>query len=374
MKVFAINPHIYSPLGTNSAENFASVLAGKTGLSAEQFRFSEKPLWVSRLDTEQLENNFRMNTKTTFSKLEKMCLISMMAVINQTNLHEHLAETALVFCSTKGNIDALNENPEQISIPRLAQKLADFVGIPYKPYIISNACISGLQGIIWGKRLIKSGNFKYVLVVAGDLVSDFVLSGFKSFNAVSDEPCRPFDSDRKGINLGEASASILLTSDENLLSYHSANEVVDGFVSNDATHISAPSRTGEGLYKVIKQLQEKYPEKPIDCISAHGTATIYNDEMESYAFTRAGLADVPLYSLKGYFGHTLGTAGLLESNILLQSMQGNTVPVSKGFQTNGTANCLNINTINSTKPLKNALKTASGFGGCNAAVLFSKIE
>jgi 3-oxoacyl-[acyl-carrier-protein] synthase I len=372
MKVFAINPHIYSPLGTNSAENFASVLAGKTGLKSEQFHFSEKPLWVSRVESEQLESDFGFH-KSAFSKLEKMCLVSMMSVIEQTNLQEYLSETALVFCSTKGNIDALNDDFSQISIPKLAQKLADFVGILHKPFIISNACISGLQGIVWGTRLIKSRAFKYVLVVAGDLVSDFVLSGFKSFNAVSDEPCRPFDNERKGINLGEASASILLTSDEAFLNYNTGNEVVDGFVSNDATHISAPSRTGEGLYKVIKQLQEKYPEKPIDCISAHGTATIYNDEMESFAFTRAGLGGVPLYSLKGYFGHTLGTAGLLESNILLQSIQESTIPISKGFQTNGTANTLKINTKNIHKKLDNVLKTASGFGGCNAAVLFSKI-
>jgi 3-oxoacyl-[acyl-carrier-protein] synthase I len=208
--------------------------------------------------------------------------------------------------------------------------------------------------------------------VGGDLVSKFTVSGFKVLNALSNEPCKPFDQNRKGVNLGEGAATIILS---NKALQNQENIVVKaGFSSNDATHISAPSRVGEGLLKAINKISENNDLQNIGFISAHGTATLYNDDMESQALERANLNNVPLHSLKGYFGHTLGAAGVIESVMGIASLKHNQTIVSRGFENSGTVQKLNpIKTITHSK-LENFLKTSSGFGGCNAAVLFSKIS
>ena len=114
--------------------------------------------------------------------------------------------------------------------------------------------------------------------------------------------------------------------------------------------------------------------KNIDCISAHGTATPYNDDMESNAISRAGFQSVPTNSLKGYFGHTLGAAGLIESIISLESIKNNTLIKTANCTTPGTVEKINIILKTENQKLNSLLKLASGFGGCNAAALFLKHE
>jgi 3-oxoacyl-[acyl-carrier-protein] synthase-1 len=151
-------------------------------------------------------------------------------------------------------------------------------------------------------------------------------------------------------------------------------KVLGGGVSNDANHISAPSRTGKELSEAIERTlrMSGLVTDDIDLISAHGTATSYNDEMEAKAIALSGLNTVPANSLKGYYGHTLGAAGLIESIISVQSLKQNVILPTLGFETMGVSNPINICTQLTPKRMKTCLKTASGFGGCNAAILFSK--
>lgn len=191
--------------------------------------------------------------------------------------------------------------------------------------------------MIIAKRFIENTIYKHCIVCGVDIVSEFTLSGFKSFNALSEEACRPFDAARTGINLGEAAASLLLSSDN-------LSELIlsSGASANDANHISGPSRTGDGLFQAISQTFKQTQLKSVDLISAHGTATEYNDEMESVAFSRSNLTSVPLNSLKGYYGHTLGAAGVLESVISIQSLLRNKLIRSQGFEKTGTSQSLNV--------------------------------
>ena len=153
-------------------------------------------------------------------------------------------------------------------------------------------------------------------------------------------------------------------------------EILGEASSNDANHISGPSRTGEGLYRSILSAfkEAKVGSRDIDYISAHGTATNFNDEMEAIALNRLGLDTVPLNSLKGYFGHTLGGSGLLETIVGMHSLYHNTLYASKGFTELGVSLPLNIITATTSKDLNCFLKTASGFGGCNTAAVFKKVE
>ena len=192
---------------------------------------------------------------------------------------------------------------------------------------------------------------------------------------MSDSPCKPYSKNRTGITLGEAAASVLVTSDSDLLIPESV--IIKGEAScNDANHISGPSRTGEGLFRSVSGAFKEASLRPamIDYISAHGTATIYNDEMEAIAFSRLNLETVPLNSLKGYFGHTLGAAGLLETIVAMYSVHQNLLFSSMGFDELGVSKPLAVIEEIESKPLKTFLKTASGFGGCNTAVIFQKLE
>ena len=214
-----------------------------------------------------------------------------------------------------------------------------------------------------------------MFVVGGDIVTAFILSGFNSFQALSEKPCKPFDKNRTGINIGEVATSVLVTKEEDKLS-KDAVKILGESSCNDANHISGPSRTGEGLYRSITSAfkQAKLTAKDIDCISAHGTATQFNDEMEAIAFNRIGLSDVPLNSLKGYFGHTLGASGLLETVVGMHSLHNNTLYASLGFEELGVSQPLNVIKNTTKKSINTFLKTASGFGGCNTAVVFQKVN
>ena len=111
----------------------------------------------------------------------------------------------------------------------------------------------------------------------------------------------------------------------------------------------------------------------IDYISAHGTATIFNDEMEAIAFNRMQLSNIPLNSLKGYFGHSLGASGLVETIVGMHSLKNNVLYKSLGFESLGVSKVINVIKETTSKNLQTFLKTASGFGGCNTAVIFQKI-
>ena len=207
-------------------------------------------------------------------------------------------------------------------------------------------------------------------MVGADRFTWFVLSGFQSFLATTDEPCRPFDAHRKGINLGEAAATIILST----MAEEPYARLVSGSTSNDANHISGPSRTGEELSYAIKSAINLGGLKAadIDMISAHGTATLYNDEMESKAFGIAGVSDAPLHSFKGYVGHTLGAAGVVESAMIIESLRHQQLIPSLGFNELGVSQQLNVTTEPAPADLNYVLKTASGFGGCNAAAIWAR--
>jgi 3-oxoacyl-[acyl-carrier-protein] synthase-1 len=290
------------------------------------------------------------------------------------------SRTLMILSTTKGNIDLLTPpmqekwGKERSMLWKAAQMIADFWGLDQKPRVISNACVSGVEAIHFGAQFIKQGLYENVLVVGADMLTEFVVSGFMSFQSLSSKQCKPFDEARDGLNLGEAAAAMWLTSNAGYLKENMpVIEVLGGASSNDANHISGPSRTGDGQFFAIDSAMKEagLMAKEIDYISAHGTATPYNDEMESKALNLAGLHDKPVNSMKAYFGHTLGAAGVLESVVTCKNLRDQKILKSLGYQNHGVPLPLNVITETKEWPMKYALKTASGFGGCNAAVIFS---
>jgi 3-oxoacyl-[acyl-carrier-protein] synthase-1 len=378
-KVYITNHNIISSLGFDSASNFNNLLKQKSGIR-KYFRKNGDPFYGSLIDKDKLNNAFsRVGDVEKFTSLEKLMILSVQNVLEESEF-KITGKTGLIIASTKGNIDAILPDSEfyhsknRVYLPELGKRVQDFFGFANEPVILSNACVSGVLSLAVAKRLIQSQVYQDIIVVAGDLVTEFILSGFISFQSISNEPCKPYSRNRSGITLGEAAACALLTSDEKYFNDQTVRIIGDAS-ANDANHISGPSRTGEGLFRSVKSAMKEAESGPdkIDFISAHGTATIYNDEMEAFAFNRLKMSKIPLNSLKGYYGHTLGASGLLESVIGIESLFANTLVPSMGFDELGVSIPLNIIQDVEKKDVNLFLKTASGFGGSNTAVIFEKL-
>ncbi len=336
------------------------------------------PFYSSRIDHYLLEERYmRLNPLEKHTRLEKMFLVSLADTIAKANI-ALTDRVGLIISTTKGNIDILNTNEfseNRVYLSELGKKITSFFHFKNDAIVLSNACVSGVLAIAIAKRFIRQQQYDHVFIIGGDLVSEFILSGFNSFQALSAEPCRPYCKTRTGINIGEVATSILVTNDKSNLAKEAVT-VLGESSCNDANHISGPSRTGEGLHRSIEiaKKQAHLTAEDIDFISAHGTATQFNDEMEAIAFNRSGLEKTPINSLKGYFGHTLGASGLLETIIGMHSLHQNTLFKSLGFQEMGVSKPLNIIEKTEKTEIKTFLKTASGFGGCNTAAIFQKVD
>ncbi|MCD4789581.1 MAG: beta-ACP synthase, partial [Bacteroidales bacterium] len=342
--VYISSDNIISSLGFNSKENISNIKKNITGIKLiDDSNISPTPFYASLIDSERLYSDFKkFDNPEDFTRFEQMAILSIIDALRKTKVDIKNKNTLLIISTTKGNIDILEQSNKnrfdnkKIYLWNTAKLLQHYFENPNMPVIVSNACISGLLGIIIGSRLIQSSQFENVIVTGGDILSEFVVSGFQSFLSLSTVPCRPFDVSRDGLSLGEGFGTIILTSNPEYV-----NEkiiVTGGSSSNDANHISGPSRTGEGLYITIKNTLKEAGAKSvnhIDYISAHGTGTVYNDEMESKAITRAGLENVPVNSFKGYWGHTLGAAGIVESIAAINSMKENTLYKTMGFNKSG---------------------------------------
>jgi 3-oxoacyl-[acyl-carrier-protein] synthase I len=386
--IFVVSDNIFSPLGTTTVENFSRLKAGVSAVRRhDRPEMAGEPFYAALFDADMADGAGGPYTPAatgTYTKFEQLLLASISDALETGNVDPRDPRTILILSTTKGNISLLETdaggagraaaNPalnRRIALSASARLIAGHFHFVNTPIIISNACISGILGLVTAMRLLRSGNYDTAVVAGADVISRFVLSGFGSFQAISPGPCRPFDRSRDGINLGEGAGTVILSSREK---YRGGIRLRGGAIGNDANHISGPSRTGQELCQVINKSLAEAGLTPGDIgfISAHGTATIYNDEMEAKAITLAGLQTVPVNSLKAYYGHTLGAAGLIESIVTLQSMREHLVLPSLGFGDNGVSMPLNICSSLLHTSLNNCLKTASGFGGCNAAVVMSQ--
>ncbi len=338
--------------------------------------------FASLVDDKKAEELFsQIGDPAQYTRFEKLCILSAeMALLSNPKIKADSGKTLFILSTTKGNIDLLEAGKknlfehERVYLWRSAEVIADFFGNKNTPLVISNACISGVLAVINAYDMLSSGDYENIVVVGGDIASEFVVSGFQSFKSLSFGPCKPFDANRDGLNLGEGAGTIILTNNKESLPTGDPIKVLGGGSANDANHISGPSRTGEGLYfAVTKAMQQaSIVASQVDFVSAHGTATPFNDEMEAKAFAMAGLDKVPINSLKGYFGHTLGAAGIIESVFAIQGMKQGLIFNTLGYSDYGVPDTVVINDKLTQKEQKFIIKTASGFGGCNAAVVFAK--
>ena len=362
-----ISNNITSPLGLTTEQTYKAVCQGKSGLSHYPCEngeggWNDLPFSIeaSLFNKEQWDKIM----VDGFSKFESLVLYSVKAAISTLIFNKERA--ILILSSTKGDIELLEKGEDMSSLADAAKKVSMAIGIENDPIVVCNACISGVSAIILGQRLVDCGNYSNVIVCGADVQSRFIVSGFQALKALSEEPCRPFDIERLGLNLGEAAATIVLSSEMNS---PKGWKVDKGAVCNDAYHISAPHPKGLGAGMALCKMKDA--DNPISVIGVHGTATMYNDQMESKAIEMAELQDVPLSALKGYFGHTMGAAGVLETIITMRALEDDVILPSKGYETCGVSGKVKMSDKSVMVHGNTFVKMLSGFGGCNGAVRVS---
>ncbi|HPE77571.1 MAG TPA: beta-ketoacyl synthase N-terminal-like domain-containing protein [Draconibacterium sp.] len=370
-KITISGSNIISSLGFTSEENFRNVLSGQSGL---KYQTKESPQPVSKINNEIFKQQaLKPGLDERLTRFEKLCILSISDAVLQSSIDMQSRDCLIILATTKGNIGLLetkNERSKTLHLWESANKIAAYFQVQNKPLVVSNACVSSVLAQVVAMRMLMSKQYKNIVVCGADLISDFIISGFQSFKALSPLPCKPFDLNRNGLSLGEGAGTLVFTR-ENSEALFGGFSCLAGASSNDANHISGPSRTGDGLANAILSTLNQAKIHP-GFISAHGTATPYNDEMEAKAIVLAGLQEVPVNSLKSFFGHTLGAAGIIETIITLFAMEKSVAIGTLGHEEYGVSEKINL--IGETCDLQfdSFLKIASGFGGCNAAILYSK--
>lgn len=371
-----IADNVVSPLGVTSAANYEAVKAGCSGLARyEGMGNITTPFVLSRIDRDVVDglcSNLGIETKA-YTFFEKMVLASAAQAVRDAGIDARSERVLFIFSTTKGNVSLLGDAQgfpsDRVLLGVAARQVTAWMGNPNPPIVICNACISGVVAQIEAMRALRSGKYDYAVVTGADEQSPFIISGFLSFKAMSDAPCRPFDKERKGLNLGECAATVVLEATD---AVSEGWELKTGAIRNDANHISGPSRTGEGSYLALREVLKECSMDDLAFVNVHGTATAYNDEMESIAIYRAGLIDVPVTGLKGCYGHTMGAAGVVESILSMYAVQDGTVLATRGYSECGVSYPVNVSAECRKTTGSSFIKLLSGFGGCNAALLYEK--
>lgn len=373
--IYLVANNIISSLGFNTQENLLAIKAKQSGIRPTTNKnISDTPILAGLIDEVRLNEESKKYNSESYSKLEQLIIISIEKLIAQKQIDMTSPKLGVLISTTKGNIDLLKNHTENLNpnvfLGNTARKIEEHFGLKNEVQVVSNACISGLSALIVAQRQLQCGKLRHAIVVGADILCNFITSGFLSFKSVSENICKPYDSSRDGLSLGEACGSILLTSDP------TPHSIVlrSGAISNDANHISGPSRTGDGLYLTINNAMDEAGVTPqdIDFLNLHGTATVYNDEMEAKAVNLVHLQNVPANSLKPYFGHTLGASGVIETIVCMHQLKESTVFATPNYSECGLTVPLNINAEHLKLPTAGTcIKTASGFGGCNAAIVLS---
>jgi 3-oxoacyl-[acyl-carrier-protein] synthase II len=296
------------------------------------------------------------------------------------------SDSFLITASTKAGIDKILDSyishdkcPDDSFLPYIGDYISDKLSLTGGRLHVSAACASSAVAIAKGGALLESGRCESVLVCCFDLVTEFVFSGFCSLQAMSTIPCTPFDKERKGMSIGEGAAFLLLMSSRRAkeLGKKNMGSLLGWGVTNDATHITRPDQDGYGLSLAIEKslIKAGLSAHSISAVCAHGTGTLYNDSMEIASYKKVfGKRKIPVFSVKGAIGHTLGAAGGIEAILSLKCLSEDIVPPTIGFSLpdRGTEGLVSSGAVKTE--ILYVLSTNSGFNGVNCALILGKGE
>tara|TARA_R110000764_G_scaffold71300_2_gene146983 strand:+ start:1816 stop:3018 length:1203 start_codon:yes stop_codon:yes gene_type:complete len=388
---------IISAIGNNVAENYSSLLEGRTGIShiSKIDTVHKGSIMVGEIEftNGELEAKLGLSADNNYSRTALLGAIAAKEAIANAKITNIKAyRTGLISSTSVGGMDMTEkfyydyleseDNRRYIEGHHAGdstEKIAEQLGIDQSLVTtISTACSSAANAIMFGARLIKTGKLDRVIVGGADCLSKFTINGFKTLMILSDSYNTPFDENRKGLNLGEAAAYLVLESDSLV---EKEKKKVLGYVvgygnANDAYHQTASSENGDGATLAMEKALAVAGLEPkdIDYINAHGTATGNNDLSEGRAIIRVFGEDVPEFSsTKAYTGHTLAAAGAIEAVYAILALQNNIIYPNLNFKTPMKEFSLIPQTTLKDKALNTVLSNSLGFGGNCSTLIFSKL-
>jgi 3-oxoacyl-(acyl-carrier-protein) synthase len=384
---------IISAIGNSVEANRAALIQGKSGIGPSEFLSTKYaaslPFGEVKISTQQLKEKLKADERGA-TRTSLLALHAFNEAINDSKLSNaelSSSDTALIGANTVGGMCLTDElfhdaNKQEQgseylssydcgSVTLYLQSRRNIKGVVNT---INTACSSSANSILYGARLIHHGLAKRAIVGGSDSLAKFTINGFSALHILSDEACKPFDKERKGLNLGEGAAFLVLEKEEDITNKHVYAELTGYANMNDAFHPSSLSQTGDGPYLSMKGALESanLSADKIDFINAHGTGTENNDEVESIAMIRLFGMPPEFASTKSATGHTLGAAGAVEAVYsILNLANGEVYP-----EINFSAPIPDIGLIPVTSykkmDLQHIMSNSFGFGGNCSSLIFSK--
>lgn len=383
---------IISAIGMNVPENESALLNGRHGIRKYSVKdplvHPEKLVGEILRSNEEFYSELKLNPDQGFTRSTLLGLKAVRETVDsaQLNLNDG-KKTGFISATTVGGMDAtekyyfdfLESDKNRKFIPTQncgvhAEQIAGIIGIKDYVTTISTACSSAANAIMLGARMIKAGILDRAIVGGTDSLSAFTVNGFSSLMIYSDEHCQPFDENRKGLNLGEAAAYIVLESEELAKGKEILGYLAGYGNANDAFHQTASSDDGEGAYLAMKTALEIAGLNPeeIDYVNAHGTATPNNDFSEGKSLLRV-FENVPDFSsTKAFTGHTLAAAGAVEAVFSLLALKDQVVFANLNWANPIKEFDLKPQTEIKSKEIRSVLSNSLGFGGNCSCLIFTK--
>ena len=386
---------VISAIGNNAAKNYTSLISGAIGISKITHikTIHANEIMVGEIKTTNSEFERQLHfSENTCSRSPLLGIIAAKEAVQQAGITDiNDCKTGLISSTTVGGMDKSEQyfyeyfestahwqHINGLHAGDSTKKIADALGLK-ESFVttISTACSSAANAIMLGARMIKSGRLDRVIVGGTDALSKFTINGFKTLMILSDTYNTPFDENRKGLNLGEAAAFLVLESDEIVAN---ENREVLAYIkgygnANDAFHQTASSENGDGAVLAMEKALKIAGLQPtdIDYINAHGTATPNNDLSEGRAILRVFGKNHPEFSsTKAFTGHTLAASGGVEAVYSVLALQHNHIYPNLNFKTPMKEFDLLPQTEVKEKELKHVLSNSFGFGGNCSTLIISK--
>lgn len=400
MNIAITGEGIVSAIGLNKQEVLQSLQERRSGIGKMKYLQSvhhELPVGEVNLSNEQMKEKLGIPSKQMMSRTSLLGLLAIDqalkdAHVDVTNLRARKAvgkplRIVLVSGTTVGGMDltelCFDQLEKQESVEFLqhhdcgnsTRLMADHFGIFGEVATLSTACSSAANAIMLGARLLKAGEADLVVAGGTEALSRFHLNGFNSLMILDHEPCRPFDTTRAGLNLGEGAAFLVLESEEMAQQRKvTPHAYLTGYGNAcDAFHQTASSENGEGAYLAMTEAlaMAQLSPKDIQYVNAHGTGTPNNDQSESVSLKRVFGDEMPMVSsTKSFTGHTTSASGSIETVICILAMQHHFVPANLGWKNpmeNGILPTMETQNVD----LENVLCNSFGFGGNDSSLVIS---
>lgn len=393
-KVYITGIGLISALGGNVQENFQSLKDDKTGIGKITMLDSiHKDKYLAgeiKVENNELAKRAGINVDTNLPRTTLLALIASREAVENAkiNLNDGY-RTGVISGTTVGGMDKTEQfyqNLEQEtdfikshSCGYTTEQVADYLGVKDYVATISTACSTGANSLMLGARLIKKGIVDRVVAGGSDSLSKFTLNGFKTLMILSPGQCKPFDANRKGLNLGEGSGFVVLESERIVKEQNKQvyAELTGYANANDAYHQTATSPTGDGLYLCMTTALKMagLQSSDIGYLNTHGTATDNNDVTESAAIKRVFGEEIPRFSsTKSFTGHTLGAAGGIESVFSILALNNNIAFANLNFETPIAETGLIPQLKAESSEMNHVMNNSFGFGGSDTTLIFSKVK